>query len=231
MLGSGSAQAASIVIDDFSIFQDVGLQPIGFFIPSSSQVGADASIIGGFRDIEAMGNAGVPLQTRITADNGVLDFANSVDTTGSGVITWDGDDDPTVVDPTGLGGIDLTNSGLWPLDRILVEIISADLPGLELNFTIYDLDSNVSTLSRTFTQAITTPETATFLFDDFSGTADFTNVGAIKLELAGPTGIDAEIDSIQIGKDVSPKGTPEPASILGLLAIGAVGAGSKLKRK
>lgn len=231
MLGTGNAQAASIIIDDFSVFQDVALEAIDPVIPSNSQVGADASIIGEFRDIEAMGDADSFVETRIQATGGVLNFNNTVDTTGSGTIVWDGDDDPTVVDPTGLGGIDLTNSGLWPLDRILVEIISADLPGLELNFTIYDLDSNVSTLSQTFAQAITTPETATFLFDDFSGYADLTNVGAIKLELAGPAGINAQFDSIKIGKGASPKGTPEPASILGLLAFGAVGAGSKLKRK
>ncbi|NES71480.1 MAG: hypothetical protein F6K24_42935, partial [Okeania sp. SIO2D1] len=107
------------------------------------------------------------------------------------------------------------------LDRILVEIISADLPGLELEFTIYDLDSNVSTLSQTFAQAITTPETATFLFDDFSGTADFTNVGAIKLEIDGPPEIDAQFDMIEVSKR---RRVPEPLTSLWTLAgVSALG--------
>ncbi|NES69234.1 MAG: hypothetical protein F6K24_30385 [Okeania sp. SIO2D1] len=159
MLGAGSAQAAPILIDDFSLDQDVGFLGAPGFIPSSSQEGP-GSVIGGFRDMEAMGDADNFFDTRLTAENGVLSFSNNVETNGSGMIVWDGDDDPTVVDEDGLGGIDLTNSGVWPLDRILVEIISADLPGLELNWTIYDLDSNVSTLSRTFANAITTPVTS-----------------------------------------------------------------------
>ncbi|NEN90597.1 MAG: PEP-CTERM sorting domain-containing protein [Okeania sp. SIO3H1] len=226
MLGAGSAQAAPIVIDDFSVGQDVGFQPIPTFIPSNSQVGPDGSILGGFRDMEVMGDADGLIETRMQATGGVLNFSNNVETNGTGMIVWDGDDDPTVVDEDGLGGIDLTG-GVWPLDRILVEIISADLPGLELEFTIYDLDSNVSTLSQTFAQAITTPETATFLFDDFSGTADFTNVGAIKLEIDGPPEIDAQFDMIKVEK----RRVPEPLTSLWTLAgVSALG-GLSVKKK
>lgn len=232
MLGAGTAQAAPIIIDDFSVFQDVGFQAIDPVIPSSSQVGPDGSIIGGFRDIEIGGNAGLPLLSRITATNGVLDFSNNVGTDGSGTIVWDGDDDPTEVDTDGLGGIDITNSGVWPLDRILLEVISADLPGLELSFTIYDLNNGVSTLSRTFSQAITTPETATFLFDDFSGNADFSNVGAIKLDIDGPLEIDAEFAMIEVGKDPVVR-VPEPFTSLwtlaGVSALGGLCAKKKVR--
>lgn len=223
MLGAGSAQADPILIDDFSVEQDVGLIGIDDFIPSSSQVGADGSIIGGFRDIEAMGDADNFFDTRLTAEDGTLTFSNNVNTTGAGNIVWDGDDDPTVLDPTGLGGIDITNNNGWVLDRLLVEIISADLGGLELNFTIYDLANNVSTLSRTFSQAIATPVTSAFLFDDFSGTADFTNVGAIQLEVAGPAEIDAQFDMIQISKPPRRR-VPEPLTSLWTLAgVSALG--------
>ncbi|NEO56429.1 MAG: PEP-CTERM sorting domain-containing protein [Okeania sp. SIO3B5] len=231
MLGAGSAQAAPIVIDDFSVDQDVGFLPaIPINIPSSSQVGPNGSIIGGFRDMEAMGDADDFLDTRIKAENGTLTFSNNVSTNGSGMIVWDGDDDPTVVDTTGLGGIDLTNSGVWPLDRILVEIISADLPGLELEFTIYDLANNVSTLSRTFASSITTPTTSAFLFDDFSGTADFTNVGAIKLEIDGPPEIDARFDLIEVGKGVRGR-VPEPLTSFWTFAGVSALAGLCRKKK
>ena len=229
MLGAGSAQADPIIIDDFSVNQLVGLEALEPAVFSSSQVGPDGSIIGGFRDIEAMGDADSLLETRIEATGGALNFSNATGTTGSGTIVWDGDDDPTEVDEDGLGGIDLTG-GAWPLDRILVEIISADLPGLELEFTIYDLNNGVSSLSQTFAQAITTPETATFLFDNFSGNADFTNVGAIKLEIDGPPEIDAQFDMIEVGKEVRGR-VPEPLTSFWTLAGVSALAGLSRKRK
>ena len=231
VLGAGSAQAAPILIDDFSVEQDVGLLDVPMFVPSSSQEGPDGSIIGGFRDMEAMGDADSFLETRLQATGGALTFSNNVGTTGSGTIVWDGDDDPTVVDTMGLGGIDLTG-GVWPLDRILVEILSADLPGLELNFTIYDLVGGVSSLSQTFASSITTPETATFLFDDFNanGTADLTNVGAIQLDIAGPAEIDARFDMIEVGKEVRGR-VPEPLTSFWTFAGVSALAGLCRKKK
>lgn len=222
MLGAGSAQAAPIIIDDFSVDQEVGLLPAGDLVPSSNQVGPNGSILGGFRHMEAMGDADGFLDTSIEAKDGVLSFSNDVGTNGSGMIVWDGDDDPTVVDTDGLGGIDLTG-GAWPLDRILVEILSADLGGLELEFTIYDLANGVSTLSKEFADPITTPETATFLFSDFMGNADFTNVGAIKLNIDGPAEIDAQFDMIEVGKEPRAR-VPEPLTSLWTLAgVSALG--------
>ncbi|NEQ75776.1 MAG: PEP-CTERM sorting domain-containing protein [Okeania sp. SIO2C9] len=229
MLGAGSAQAAPILLDDFSVNQDVGFQPIDPVIPSNSQVGPDGSILGGFRDMEVMGDADSFLETRMQATGGVLNFSNNVGTNGSGMIVWDGDDDPTVVDEDGLGGIDLTG-GVWPLDRILVEILSADLGGLELEFTIYDLANGVSTLSKNFADPITTPETATFLFSDFTGNADFTSVGAIKLNIDGPAEIDAQFDMIQVGKEPRAR-VPEPLTSLWTLAGVSALAGLSVKKK
>ncbi|NEP79700.1 MAG: PEP-CTERM sorting domain-containing protein [Okeania sp. SIO3B3] len=229
MLGAGSAQANPILIDDFSVDQLVGLESLEPAVFSSSQVGPDGSIIGDFRDIEAMGNADSLLETRIQVTGGTLNFSNAVDTTGSAVIVWDGDDDPTELDPTGLGGIDITNDGVWPLDRLLVEIISADLPGLELEFTIYDLNDGISSLSRTFTQAITTPTTSAFLFDDFSGDADFTNVGAIQLEIAGPEEIDAQFDMIEVSKRRVPEPLTSLWTLAGVSALGGLCAKKKVR--
>ncbi|MGK7921710.1 MAG: hypothetical protein AB4080_17065, partial [Trichodesmium sp.] len=118
MLDVGRAQAATIMLDDFSIGQDVGFQPIEPVIPSNSQVGPDGSILGGFRDMEADGDADGLIKTRLQVTGGGLNFSNDVGTDGSGTIVWDGDDDPTVVDTDGLGGIDITDGA--SLDRILV---------------------------------------------------------------------------------------------------------------
>ena len=63
-----------------------------------------------------------------------------------------------------------------------------------------------------------------------SNNLDFTNVGAMKLVLNGPESLDADIKLIEITNNES-QPIPEPTSILGLLVIGATGAGSILKRK
>lgn len=225
-----SAQADPILIDDFSVEQDVGLQPINGFIPANSQVGPDSTILGGFRDTEAQGNANVLLGTRLEVTGGGLNFSNSAGTTGRGLLTWDGDDDPTVLDPTGFGGIDITQNNGHGLSGIFVDIASTDLAGLELGFTIFDLDNNVSTLSRTFASAVASPLTTSFLFEDFSGPADFTNVGAIKLEIGGPEAIDARLANIRIDKE-DVVDIPEPmTSAMALLAVSVV-SGLSLKRR
>ena len=193
---AGSAQADSILIDDFSVEQDVGLQPIDPVIPARSQVGPSSSILGGFRDIEASGDADSFLETRLQVTNGVLNFSNNVSTNGIGLLTWDGDDSPDSLDTGGLGGIDITQNNGHDLNGIFVDIAFADLPGLALDFTIFALNNNVATLSQTFDSIITTPLTTSFLFDDFSGTVDFTNVGAIQLEIGGPPDIDVNLTII-----------------------------------
>ncbi len=234
LLGSGNAQSSSIKIDDFEVEQDVGFIGIPNFIPSSSQVGPDSSILGEFRDMQVRGNANNFLETRLQVVNGQISFSNNVGTIGSGIIVWDGDDDPTVVDTQGLGGIDITNNNGWDLDGIFLDIISADLPGLELTFAIYDTNSNISRLSRSFNESITTPQTKSFLFNDFIGNADLTNVGAIELDINGPAEIDATIDIIQIDKSQNPSeisSISEPTTPLwvfvGISILGSLSTKSK----
>ncbi len=231
MLAAGSAKAAPIIIDTFDVEQDVGLLGIPMFIPSSSQEGPDASILGGFRDMQVTGDADNFLETRLQSTGGGLTFSNNVETSGIGQIVWDGDDDPTTIDPTGLGGIDITRNGDWDLDRIWLDLVSADLPGLELTFNIYDTNNNVSTLSRTFNNPVNAPVGVNFLFSDFAGAADFTNVGALELLIDGPEEIDARIALVQIGQPHGDVDIPEPlTSVLTLVGISALG-GLSLKRK
>ncbi|MDY7002721.1 MAG: PEP-CTERM sorting domain-containing protein [Cyanobacteriota bacterium] len=226
MLGAGTTQANALLIDDFSVRQDTGLQPLPS-IPSSSQVGPDISIIGGFRDIEVMGDADDTIETRIRATGTALSFSNDDGTTGFGTIVWDGDDDPTVLDPMGLGGIDLTDHDGVAVDRLLVEIISADLAGLELHFNIYDLVGGVSTLLRDF-GPIGDSVTEAFLFDNFMGDADFTNVGAIELKISGPAEIDARLAMIETGKRRVPEPLTSLWTLAGVSALGGLCAKKKV---
>jgi|GEM_PF-2213636 len=217
-----TAQAGSILVDDFGLDQDVGLIGIPNFIPSSSQEGpAGTGILGGFRDAQAMGDASNFLETRLQVTGGQLSFSNNVGTNGSGMIVWDGDDNPTTIDDTGLGGLDITNEGGMILDRIDVDIVSSDLPGLELGFDIYDVNGNVSSLTQTFNSIILNASTESFLFTNFAGSADFTNIGAIKLTINAPPEIDVTLSQIQITGTATVIPAPAAAgtSLLGLVCL------------
>ena len=226
LLGVGNAQAnaKNIFIDEFIDFQGVETTDK----PTYGQVGPTGNILGGYRDIfveiaEKKRNR-KRLGSDIFVEDGEASFNNDAYVTGAGRIRWDGDNDSETLNPQGLGGIDITQGNL---DSLLMDVIFADL-GLNMTFTIYDMKSNSSSLSRILNSSISTSQEEAFLFQDFVGTADFTNVGAIELGISGPESIDAVIGSVRISQSTP---VPEPSSILGLLAIGAVGTGSMLKQK
>ena len=228
---SAQAQASPIVIDNFDLEQDVGFQPINPLIPSSSQVGPNGSVLGGFRDMQVTGSGGSFLQTRATADSGELSFSNSVGTTGSVTITWDGDDDPTTLDQTGLGGIDITGSGGPTLDRFTLDIVLADLPGLNIAISVFDLAGGSSFLDIALTNAVSAFESVDFLFSDFIGSADFTNVGAISLMIDGPAEVDAVFSNFQVSPG-APTAVPLPATLsLLLTGLGVFGVVSSRRRR
>ncbi len=229
---SGSqSRGAFIQIDNFQVEQDVGFLGIPSFIPDNSQAGPSSSILGGFRDMQTGGNADSFLETRLRTLSGELTFFNNFDTDGNGMIVWDGDDDPLVVNPAGLGGLDITANGGMPLNRISLELLSLDLPGLELTFEIFDVNSNVSALSTTIGNPILVPTTLDFFFTDFVGTADLTNVGAIKLSINGPPEIDSAFDLVEIrGPLVS--AVPEPSTLIVWSTLGlTIGGFAWLRRR
>ena len=227
LLGVGNAQAnaKNIFIDEF-----LDLQMVETTGPlTNSQVGPTGNILGGYRDIfvEVVSNNGDSqhLRSNLLVDNEKGYFNNDAGITGTGMIRWDGVNNSQTLNPQGLGGINITQGNL---DSISMDVISADLAGLDMTFTIYDMNSNSSSISRMLNSSMSTSQEEVFLFQDFVGTADFTNVGAIELGISGPESIDAVIGSVRISQSTP---VPEPSSILGLLAIGAVGTGSMLKQK
>lgn len=212
---SGSAYALPLTVESFDTEQTVGLVAVGP-VSSSGQVAA-AGAIGGFRDMEVTSDAVSVLDTKLVAVDGELRFSNAADTTGTGYVTWDGDDSPTTVDDMGLGGEDITTDGFDIFDGIYVQIISADLPGLKLTLKIFDIFGVEASVTHAF--GIVTsdaPLMDKFLFTEFGVAVDLTEVGAIQLILEGPAEIDARIDFISVGDPIDP---PVPAPMtLALLA-------------
>lgn len=213
-----AANASTLTIDDFSITQDVGFQPIGGIIESSSEAGPDASILGNFRDLAVINsNADNIIESRGMVSDGTLAFSNNAGTTSTLRVIYDGDDDNfTGVDiAPGLGGIDLTENDGMTLDALCLDILSADLAGLSVTISVFDSSNDSSSIIRVYPTAINAPITETFAYADFLGSADFTDVSAVVLQFSGPAEIDASFDNF--------KAVPTPGAV-SLLALGGFAA-------
>lgn len=138
-----------------------------------------------------------------------------------------------------------------------LRIYQADLNALPQSGINVGIDANSTggNISGFFTEAVdfisvfagdsnlSDTETLTLLgfdeFDNLVASDTFTNIIAQTLSISGPGTTRFEIldeNKTRFGIDdftfnSKPKSTPETASILGLLAVGAMGAGSILKRK
>lgn len=108
MVGAVVPGAAQVLVDDFSTAQGLLTVPPG---TSASSVVNGGGIQGSDRAvaIELVDGAG-PVTLQVAAGDLVFDVATG--STGSALVTWDGDTDPDNLDPTGLGGVDFTAGGV-----------------------------------------------------------------------------------------------------------------------
>lgn len=131
---------------------------------------------------------------------GLLTFSNKLGAVGRGTVTWDGlDNNGSVLDPVGLGGVDLTEGGANIGIRLL---LGADLPGGSATLRVYTDAGNYSSYQLPIPQtpSSTAEDEVILRFGDFipaagSGAA-FTNVGAVQMEIQGVSNLDAEFKEL-----------------------------------
>lgn len=180
---------------------------------TNASVMTGAGILGGEREIQVTllggSNNGSDVIGSVSSGSFTLDSGATLDT--STLITWDGTDgDPNnALNPTGLGGVDLTNGGLD--DAFLAQGVFSDQP-FELVITVYTTAGQFSTLTRSFPD-IPIPNNFAFLFTDFvptGGGADFSNVGAITLMI---TSLAPALDVVIIDFGTTSTIPPTPTSV------------------
>ncbi|MCM2371204.1 SpaA isopeptide-forming pilin-related protein [Aporhodopirellula aestuarii] len=180
---------------------------------------AASEAIGGSRDllVEKTSDIGsVSLIVNDPASPNLLQVSSDGFGGGRRVVIWDGSgDDPTVVDDSGLGSIDLTNNGEAAGLRL---VIGADLAAGSAVIRLYTNDgvdgslTQVSAAQLDIPPLTSQPTSVEFLpFTEFSiadgasGPADLTNIGAIEFEVIAGPNYDALADLIgTIGPNVIP---------------------------
>jgi len=164
-------------------------------MPASETLGAERDLF-----VELLSGAGgVELEVNLL-DLGLLTFSNKLEAVGRGVVTWDGaDNDAEQLDPVGLGGVDLTENGANV--GVHYVVLGSEVAGGTLTVHVYTDAGNHSSLSQAIPNTNGAGELSMILrFSDFqvsggSG-ADFTNVGAIQLEIQGVPKLDAEFKEL-----------------------------------
>lgn len=193
--------AQPITIDSFSTNQSaltLTYPPAG---TSASSSASGAGLLGGERDIEINLTAGVIAGNTMTAtvSSGFFSYSQDATIAGSGEIQWDGADGSATLNPTGLGGIDLTAGGTQ--DALALNFAFDDLP-VNVTIEVFTDAGNASSLTLPAPGLIFSSTNFVLPYSAFTTTlgagADFTDVGAITLTLGSAvTAPDVVIDFLQ----------------------------------
>lgn len=187
----------AITIDDFSGFQETFSE--AQFRPLSRSSRTVPNGVGGFRSFSAQATSGLAGRLLIettTGSSSRLQHSQDVGVTGVSTVHWDGNSNAANIDPSGLGGVDLTDDGG---SSFIFTHFAFGFPfGTPLNLTVRVFDASDQS-GDTFSEAtvilnrpyrFSDKEDLFLPFSSFtvegpSGPADFSNVGAIWLQIDG----------------------------------------------
>jgi hypothetical protein len=205
LLAVGIVYAASVNIDTFN----AGVQNLT--VNSSTTVLSDTASAAGdvvdtYRDVWVSYSSGsnainLTVDTGGGAGSNELSYSAGAGTDGSASVTWDGDQDPGSLSPTGLGNEDFIDSSPAN-DGIFMVVTLADHEAT-LTFTGYEDGSNYEDLAITFnhSDADIGRLDLFYPFTDFtvqSGTgADWSSLGALVLDIEGDPDLDLTIDYLE----------------------------------
>jgi hypothetical protein len=177
----------------------------------------------------------------MSVQNGTLNYYSDPGVLERGVVQWDGADDSSLLNPTGLGGLNLVDGGGCPLggcDRFVFTVLNSD-PDFEFEIGVYTSADDYSELTFTI-PAVDGPYLLEIMFDDLLNcaaigvqcgvaSANLSSVGAAQLILnvgAGIPGANATIGSIKTSGAI----VPLPAAVL-LFGSGLLGLVGMARRK
>jgi hypothetical protein len=178
----------AITIDKFEGTQNLSAIGNGTQEASILQL---SSALGGNRELVILSTSPQGA-LNVVINQGVLSHDQGIFSTGQSTLVWDGDNNFSVLDYDGLGGIDFTedggtavkltvlyDNGTGPLD-IIIDVVDASDP----------FGRVWSTYTESLAMKFSFPITLEIPFSDFVaagtiGGADFSNVGAVRLRIIG----------------------------------------------
>jgi len=205
-----------IIVDDYSS----GTNSIVITIPENpnfpivdSDIFTDTSasnLLGGERDLELTVENGPSNRILVSQVNGgEWNTATPNSASGFAVMQWDGtDNDAANLNPTGLGGIDLTDTGLADEFHAIIET------DIDTSYTFTVLSQDGSECSRTVEiPGDDTPQDYFLGFSTFTQGCDFSDVGAIEILVEAFDNVDSIIYLFAVSgeDDPSPSNTPAPS--------------------
>jgi uncharacterized repeat protein (TIGR01451 family) len=201
------ALAQPITIDDFSTNQAslaLTFPPAG--TTASSSV-SGSGILGGERDLQVNLTSGVIAGNTLSGvvSSGFLSYSQDATIAGSGTVQWDGTDGSPTLNPTGLGGIDLTAGGTQ--DAFVLRTIFDDLP-VSVTIEVFTGAGNASSLTLALPGLIFSDADFVVPYSSFTTSlgsgATFSNVGAIRMTFgSGVTAPDLVFDFLRTTSTVS----------------------------
>jgi hypothetical protein len=199
----GIALAASLGIDTFDNGDMELAAPWSEPRIVSGTVTSTVGILGTERDVYVeITNGSGSSRVFVTVYSTTNRYSHSQDdgVTGYSIVTWDGEDgDPTSLNPTGLGGVDLTSGGVYTgfgwlqvsgdLQGVIVIIVTTDAS----NYSVYTTTTQAGNDLYYFAPF------NSFVIAGGSG-ADFGNVGSISLKVDGTNraSFDTSIDFFDV---------------------------------
>lgn len=224
LLAAPALLPAQVVVDDFATAQATLSDPPG---GASTATTAGADILGLHRGLRVF-NLGGPGPTSVGVAAGALTLTiaeTTPDSRGEALLVWDGDLDPSSVDPTGLGGVDLTAAATQGGFRFGFDAARA---GSWFVLTVYQDATHVSRAARALPAGISFFD----VFVDFAelgaapgavGPASLTQVGAMTLRVGGVEGATPALVLSRVATapptlaalkvDRTPAGDPIPGSV------------------
>src|SRR5881394_400222 len=216
-LSGMSRITAQIVIDGFQQSQATITGTA-----SSTQAG---SMIGGERDLALSVSTGA-ISAGVSL--GVLKISGDGAANGTVEAVWDGaDNDATTISNSGLGGTNLGGGG----DNALLLGINSLSGSPTLTLTVFS-GATSSTITLSGLAASTLPQVVRLPYSAFTGSASFSSVGAIRLQISSLANATVELDFLRTGSATAP--APVETLLTDVVLIdndgnGKASAGDRLK--
>ena len=193
------------VIDNFTGNQTLVLVTSAASSDTTFSSVLNSAVLGGERDaiLTITESSGTGLVVIANVQNKQLTLANPNGVSATLVIQYDGKDNSSTLNTTGLGGINFLT--LSPKQSFSINS-QVDVSFTSIEILVTDMNGGQSTAIIDVASS-TSLTTFTVPFSEFTGNVDFSDVGAVQLEIASSANIDFIAEHFVLNDNTAPSAT------------------------